>query len=139
MLVCDTSGLLAYFDASDAHCASVTAIVEADPGPFVVSPYVVAELDYLLGTRRGSHAELAVLTELSGGAWELPCMESDDLRDAANVIDGYRDQNIGIADASLVVLAGRYRTSRLLTLDRRHFGVVRTADGGRFTVLPQPE
>jgi ubiquinone/menaquinone biosynthesis C-methylase UbiE len=42
VLVCDTSGLLAYFDASDAHCTQVTAVVEAEPGPFVVCPYVVA-------------------------------------------------------------------------------------------------
>jgi len=51
MLVSDTSGLPAYFDASDAHCAEVSAITEAGPGPFVVSPYVVAELDYLLAAR----------------------------------------------------------------------------------------
>jgi predicted nucleic acid-binding protein len=38
VLVCDTSGLIAYFDASDAHHGAVSAAVEADPGPFIVSP-----------------------------------------------------------------------------------------------------
>jgi len=51
MLVCDTSGLLAYGDASDARCARVSASIAADPGTFVVSPHVVAELDSLLATR----------------------------------------------------------------------------------------
>ncbi len=136
MLVCDTSGLLAYFDASDAHCAQVSAIIDADPGPFVVSPYVVAELDYLLATRRGVHAELAALAELVGGAWELPSIGASELRDACAVIDRYQDQDIGVADASLVVLAHRYRTDRLLTLDHRHFRVIRTTAGKPFTVLP---
>jgi len=137
VLICDTSGLLAYFDASDAYGTQVTAVIEAEPGPFVVSPYVVAELDYLLATRRGVNAELAVLNELSGGAWELPAIEPVDLRGVCGVIDRYQDQNIGVADASLVVLAHRYKTDRLLTLDRRHFRVLRTAAGKAFTVLPE--
>ncbi|MGH2365102.1 MAG: PIN domain-containing protein [Chloroflexota bacterium] len=137
MLVCDTSGLLAYFDASDAHCAEVSGVVEADPGPFIVSPYVVAELDYLLATRRGVHAELAVLAELTGGAWELARMEAADLREARAVIERYEDQNIGVADASLVVLARRYQTERLLSLDRRHFRAIRTTAGRPFTVMPE--
>ncbi|MHB1575308.1 MAG: PIN domain-containing protein [Candidatus Dormibacteria bacterium] len=102
-----------------------------------MSPYIVAELDYLLATRRGVNAELAALTELSGGAWELPTMEVADLREVCPVIDRYRDQDIGIADASLVILAHRYRTDRLLTLDRRHFRVIRTSAGKPFKVLPE--
>ena len=102
-----------------------------------MSPYVVAELDYLLATRRGADAELAALTELSGGAWELPTIETADLRDACAVIDRYRDQDIGVAGASLVILAHRYRTDRLLTLDRRHFRVIRSTAGRPFTILPE--
>jgi uncharacterized protein len=136
MLVCDTSGLLAFFDASDAYCGAVTGVIDADPGPFVVSPYVIAELDYLLATRRGVTAELAALTELSGGAWELPMLDAADLREMCRFIDRYRDQDIGVADASLVLLAHRYRTDRLLTLDNRHFSVIRPKAGKAFTVLP---
>ena len=137
MLVCDTSGLVAYFDASDAHCAQVSHVIETDPGPFVVSPYVVAELDYLLATRRGVAEELAALAELAGGAWELASIATGELSDVFRVIDQYQDQNIGVADASLVVLARRYRTDRILTLDQRHFRVIRTRAGSPFTVLPE--
>lgn len=76
------------------------------------------------------------MTELSGGAWELPCMEADDLRKACALIERYQDQDIGVADASLVVLARRYKTERLLTLDHRHFRVVRAHSGRPFTLLP---
>jgi uncharacterized protein len=135
-IVCDTSGLIAYFDSSDANHADVSAAIELDPGPFVVSPYVLAEVDYLLATRRGVPAELAALRELSGGAWDLPCYEPADLRRALAIIDRYQDQNIGLADASLVTLADRYQTDRLLTLDHRHFRVLRTQAGRAFTLLP---
>jgi uncharacterized protein len=136
MLVCDTSGLLAFFDASDAHHADVSEVVEAEPGPFVVSPYVLAEVGYLLAARRGVREELAVLRELSGGAWELAACTAADVRSAHAIIGRYQDQNIGLADASLVVLADRYRTDRLLTLDHRHFRVVRTIAGTPLTLLP---
>lgn len=136
MLICDTSGLLAFFDASDAHNAVVTAAIDGDPGPFVVSPYVLAELDYLLATRRGVPAELTALSELTGGAWDLAALDQADLGGARDIIDRYSDQAIGLADASLVVLAHRYRTDRLLTLDRRHFHVLRTIAGKSFTLLP---
>jgi len=136
VLICDTSGLLAYFDASDAHNAQMAAVIEADTGPFVVSPYVVAELDYLLATRRGARAELAALAELSNGAWDLAAFDAADLGEACAVVERYQDQEIGVADASLVVLADRYRTDRLLTLDRRHFRAVRTTRGKSFKLLP---
>lgn len=137
MLICDTSGLLAYFDASDSHNSRVQEVIDADSGPFVVSPYVVAELDCLLATRRGVAAELSALSELGGGAWELPSFGATDLRAADGVIERYRDQRIGVADASLVILAARYRTDRLLTLDGRHFRLVRTQSGKPFTLLPE--
>jgi predicted nucleic acid-binding protein len=136
VLICDTSGLIAYFDASDEHHLAVNAVVDDDPGPFVVSPYVLAELDYLIATRRGVREELAALDELSGGAWELPDCASTDVRQAAKVIERYADLEIGLADASVVVLSQRYRTDRLLTLDHRHFRVVGTATGAPFLLLP---
>jgi predicted nucleic acid-binding protein len=52
------------------------------------------------------------------------------------VIGRYRDQAIGVTDASLVVLAERYATRTILTLDRRHFDVLRPLQGKRFALLP---
>ncbi len=136
MLVIDTSGLVAFFDSSDAYHRSVDAAVTADDGPLVVSPYVVAELDYLIATRRGVAEELLVLSELASGAWELPALGPSDLAEARDVVDRYRDLQIGATDVSLVVLARRYGTDRLLTLDRRHFSAVRTVEGRAFELLP---
>jgi predicted nucleic acid-binding protein len=136
MIIADTSGLLAFFNSAEpAHGAVSKAVQESDH--VVVSPYVIAELDYLLATRVSVAAELAALSELAGGAYLLAEFGEDDLRVAAEVIDRFRDQSIGVADASLVVLAGRYETNQILTLDRRHFEVLRPLDGTRFDVLPR--
>ncbi|MGH7758037.1 MAG: PIN domain-containing protein [Candidatus Dormibacteria bacterium] len=136
MLICDTSALLAYFDASDRANLAVSAAIDADPGPYIVSPLVLVELDYLLATRRGTQAELKALKELTGGAWDLISLDASDLSEASYQIERYQGQRIGLADASLAVLADRLRTTRVLTLDHRHFDVVRTRTGHRIEVTP---
>lgn len=135
-LIVDTSALLAYFDASEPQHAAVEEVLVATSDLLIVSPYVIAELDYLVATRHGVEAELAVLDELTGGAWELVGFGLDDLKQARSVIAKYGDQAVGVADASNVVLAERYRTRTIATLDRRHFEVLRPITGSRFTVVP---
>jgi predicted nucleic acid-binding protein len=136
VIIADTSGLLALFNRSEPEHMQVRDLVGSLDAPMVVSPYVVAEIDYLVATRLGIEAELEVLKELSGGAYVLPDIGQEDLVRSAAVIERYRDQDIGATDASIVVLAERYASRRLLTLDRRHFSVLRPLQGGRFTLLP---
>ena len=136
MIIADTSGLLALFNRTEPDHVSVRRLVADRPEPLVVSPYVVAELDYLIATRVGVAAELAVLGELAGGAYVLPGLEASELTTCAQVVARYRDQSVGVADASLVVLADRFSTVEILTLDHRHFDVLRPLSVGRFTLLP---
>ena len=135
-MIVDTSALLAYFDANEPDHGAMARVIEESAEQLVVSPYVIAELDYLVATRVGVDAERAVLAELAGGAWELAAFGGTDLEQAASVIKKYRDQQIGAADASNVVLADRYRTRTIATLDRRHFSVLRPMGGGRFAIVP---
>ena len=134
-VIVDTSALLAFFDVSEPDHEAVSEVLGA-ADVLVVSPYVVAELDYLVATRHGVDAELAVLDELTGGAWDLPDLDQEGLRRSRELISRYRDQEIGVADASVVVLAARYRTRTIASLDHRHFDVLRSLDGGYFEVLP---
>lgn len=136
MIIADSSGLLALFDRGEPEHQAVRQVVAGLEEPLVVSPFVVAEVDYLVATRVGVSEELAVLRELGGGAYVLADFGPADLTRATEVIARYLDQAIGVADASLVVLADRYATRRLLTLDRRHFSVLRPLSGGRFSLLP---
>lgn len=135
-MIADTSGLLAFFNSAEPAHARVRAVIEASDEPLVVSPFVVAELDYLLATRLGVAAELAVLRELSSGAYDLAALDGRDLAACGDIVEKYADQEIGVTDASLVVLARRYDTRTVLTLDRRHFEVLRPAQGRRFALVP---
>ncbi|MCY4651214.1 MAG: PIN domain-containing protein [bacterium] len=136
MIIADTSGLIPFFNQSDPDHEAMVGCLEERDSVIVVSPFVVAEIDYLVATRLGVEWELEVLRELAGGAYELATMDADDLAAATEVVERYRDLGIGITDASLVILAERYRTRTILTLDKRHFRVLRSLSGGRFELVP---
>ena len=135
-MIVDTSALLAFFNTDEPDHQAVSAVFGEATEPLAVSPYVIAELDYLVASRLGVAAELAVLRELTGGAWDLPAIDVEEIVKARTVIERYADQTIGVADASNVILAERYRTRTIVTLDHRHFDVLRPLNGGRFRILP---
>lgn len=135
-MIVDTSALLVYFDAAEPDHAAVANVIDSNAGPFVVSPYIVAELDYLVLTRHGAAAEREVLEQLASGAFELALIDGDRLRAATEIVERYSDVPIGVADASNIVLAEAYRTAEIATLDRRHFSILRFADGSAPTLLP---
>jgi len=80
---------------------------------------------------------LAFLDEVAAGAYRVAPFEAADVEAAAEIVGRYRDQNVGLADASLLVLALRHDTNRLLSLDERQFRVLRPLRRFRsFKLLP---
>jgi predicted nucleic acid-binding protein len=97
---------------------------------------VLAELDYLLAKRVSERVARELLEEVEAGAYHLASFDATDVGKANAVLDGYSDLGLGIADASIVVLADRYDTVDILTLDERRFRAVRRSDGRAFRLLP---
>jgi predicted nucleic acid-binding protein len=135
-LIVDAGALYAQADAADPDHGAVVSVLEAERGPLVTSQVVAAEADYLILRRLGVDVELAFLDDLSEGTYVVDALTPDDLPVARDVAARYRDLELGLADASLVVLAARWRTRRILTLDQRAFRAVAPLQGGAFTVLP---
>ena len=135
MIVLDTSGLLANYDRSDHHHNSVSQLL-MQPQRRLLSPFVLAEVDYLVTRIAGQSVALIVLDDVIRGAYELAPFAASDVAAAKSVIEQYADLHLGIADASLVVMAERYECLDLLTLDQRHFRAVRSLRGQAFRLLP---
>lgn len=139
MILLDTSGLLAaLFPDQRSHVACARALAQAEH-PLVLSPFVLAELDYLVATLVGVAVELELLADVGRGAYQLAPFDGQDVEHAHAVIAAFRDLGIGLADASLVVLARRHQTDRILTLDERHFRVLPSHRGRPFRILPADE
>ena len=136
MIILDTSGLLAAIDASQRSHAAARRALEAASPPWILSPFVLAELDYLLATRVGQVAERALLSEVGREVYRLDSLEPAEIVSAERLIGRYAEHEIGLADASLVVLANRYGVRDLLTLEERHFRALRGPGGRPFRLLP---
>jgi predicted nucleic acid-binding protein len=137
VILLDTSGILAALFADQRHheeCAR--ALREATP-PRIISPFVLAEADYLIQKYGGIKAEMLFLEDVADGAYQIaPFDDRDDLEFARQVISNYEKLGIGLADASIVVLAHRYDCRDVLTLDHRHFRTLRPSGRKRFRILP---
>jgi uncharacterized protein len=136
VIVLDTGGLYAALDANETlHGRAVAALAASTP-PRILSPFVLAELDYLISSRVGHQAQMALLDEVVRGAYRLELFSSEDVGHARRIMERYDDLRIGLADASVVVLAQRHRTLDLLCADERHFRALRGTGGRPFRLLP---
>lgn len=132
--VVDTGPLYAAADLDDAdHAASVEVLQRPDL-ELVVPALVVAEVTYLIGTRLGASAEAAFLRGLNQIEVEPPT--ADEWQRIAELVDTYSDLPLGGTDASVLALAERLKASAVITLDRRHFGVVRPRHRETIELLP---
>lgn len=105
------------------------------PGDLVVSAFTAAEADHLVLSRLGIDAELALIEDLAV-SYTVQALDSRGLQSARELCARYRDIELGLADASMVVLADQWSTHSLATFDQRHFRVVCALDGKPFRLLP---
>ena len=96
---------------------------------------VVAEVAYFLARRAGATAEASFIRGLVELEVEAP--SNEDWPAIADLVERYADFPLGATDASVAVLAERLDTDLIVTLDHRHFGVLRMSDGRPFRLLPE--
>jgi uncharacterized protein len=123
-------------DVSDVRLNSVVALLTNEPGNLIIPSPVTAEIDYLLRRRLGTNAARAFLVDVIQTRFQVGCMTQAEHRTALDLLDRYADLDLGLADLSVIVLADRFRTHRILTFDERHFRAVRSLSGSPFTLLP---
>jgi predicted nucleic acid-binding protein len=138
-VIVDTSAIVAVFDEAHPEHTGIARVVTDTSRLLVVSPMIVAEADYMLASRLATDAALRFAADVASEAYELAEWTAADHAVALDICTRHGDGNdyLGVADASNVVLADRYRTADILTLDQRHFRVLRPLWGAdHFTLLP---
>ncbi len=135
-LVLDAAPLVALADAAEPRFDDLRAVRDGYEGALVLPAPVTAEVDYLIGKRFGQRARRTFLSDLAAQRYDVACLEPEDYTTVATLDARYADLDLGLADCSLVVLAQRYKTCRLLSFDERHFRAVEPLQGGAFELLP---
>lgn len=135
-LIVDASPLIAVLGGADPRRQAILGALVDEPGALIVPPPVVAEVDYFAGRYFGASGRRAFVQELATGRFDVPHLEREDYAAISEVDLRYADLDLGLADCSMVLLAHRYDTTRILTFDERHFRAVAPVGGGAFTLLP---
>lgn len=132
--IVDSGPLVASANRSDPdHEASLEAL--RTPGLRLVIPALcIAEAAYLLGLGGRARVEADFLRGLEGFDVRAPVPE--EWARIAELVEKYADLPLGAVDASVVALSERLRTDRVITLDHRHFRVVRPRHADAFRLLP---
>ena len=135
--ILDASALFAAADRAQAEHARCADVLRRRDLDFVIPALVVTEVVYLIGSRAGPLEEATFVRGLERFAIDPP--NPDEWPVIADLVERYGDFPLGSVDASIVVLADRLDTDLIVTLDRRHFGAIRSPRGRSFRLLPEPK
>jgi uncharacterized protein len=137
-ILVDTGIVVALADLSDPYHPRVATFVRNTREPLLIPVTVLPEVDYLLTKDLGGAAALGALRSVAAGEFQLQEFSSADLTRCVDLMVQYADSNIGLVDASIMAIAERLRITRILTLDERHFRMIRPRHCVAFELLPPP-
>ena len=124
-LICDTGPLYAAMDIADQDHVACARLLETTDEQVLVPAPVVVELDWLVGQRLGPDAFLSFLADSLDGLLEVVDLQTQDYLRVRELLDRYRDLGLGFVDAAVLSVVERLGETKLATLDRRHFTIVR--------------
>lgn len=139
MVIADTGFFVALLRPVDhAHHAALRAY-EAIEEPLVATWPVLTEATHILATRAHPGLASGLVESFASGEFLLAEQGIGDLRRMETLMRKYRDLPMDVADASLVVLAEKIGSGRILSTDRRDFKSYRWKNRKPFTNLMFPD
>lgn len=136
-LIADTGPLYASMDISDIDHARCSQLFETTSEDVLVPAPVLVELEWLASRRIGANAFLSVLDDVAEEQLRVVDLELGDYARAKELMQRYGDLPLGFVDAAVVAIAERLGETKVATLDRRHFGVVRPRHIPALRLMPE--
>ena len=132
----DSGFLFGFIDETDKNNEQIGEILENIIEPIVLPVPAITEVAYFVSKYLGVVALANFLDETSQTDFVLETPTSEDYKRAADVLRKYNDANIDFVDALIMAIAERLKITKILTVDRRHFGMFRPAHCEAFEILP---
>jgi predicted nucleic acid-binding protein len=136
-LILDTGPLYASLDRSDQDHAACRSLIEEADEPLVIPAPVLVEVDYWIDQRLTPGVLVALLADIESGAYRVADLEHVDYTRVRELCDRYADADIGFVDAAVLALVERLSETKLATLDRRHFSLLRPRHRDSIDLLPE--
>ena len=130
-VLADTGFLVALFDPADALAAAAAHYLQRHQHPLASTSANVVEACFFL--RPAAKTEL--LTWIRRGGLSVVEVPASAYAQIESTLRKYAGHDIDFADAALVWLAAATGASRILTVERKDFGMFRLKGGKRFTLI----
>lgn len=134
--ILDTSFLFALVDVTDRNHERVLRVAGTLTDQLILPLSVLPEVCYLLGSRLGHTAMRRFVQELTVSNTMLETITLADLVRVSEILKQYADSRLDFVDATLVAIAERQNITRILSLDRRDYSIIRPRHCSHFEILP---
>ncbi len=135
-VVLDTSFLFALTDLTDRNHDRVLAVVQSINEPLLLPSVVLPEVCYLIASRLGHQVMRKFIANLVVSGIQIESVTATDLERVNQILEQYADSQLDFVDAVIIAIAERLGITRVLTLDRRDFSIMRPRHCDYFEILP---
>ena len=135
--ILDSGFLYATIDKDDINYNSVVqTLTNFQLGNLVLPTIVLVEVCYLLQARLNHKVMRDFIKTIAQSPLKFePLTQTDTIR-IASLLEQYKDINLDFVDAAIVAISERLNISRILTVDRRDFYIIRPSHCNHFEILP---
>lgn len=131
----DTGFLLAIIAENDPYHSDCVRALKNER-QVILPDIVLPELAYLVLRDMDHHTLALFLRSVGAGPVDYVATTRPDLMRAADLPEQYADNRIDFVDCVLVAMAERLNIFRILTIDRRHFSILRPRHISAFEIIP---
>lgn len=133
--IVDSGPLIAVANRADPDHERCLEIKKDTSLRLIIPALCVAEVTFLLGRRAGPDVESRFLNGLRD--WDVRAPAPREWPRISELVRMYADLPLGGTDAAAISLAESLQSNLVVTLDRRHFGVVKPRHVERLRLLPE--
>jgi len=132
----DSGFLFAALNSAEGEHESTIRVLKDVRESIVLPVPAVTEVAYLLARDIGQEAAADFVGSLAETELTLESPTRDDYIRCADLLRQYSDAGLDFVDTMIVAMAERLNITRLLTLDRRDFQIIRPKHSSGFELLP---
>ena len=132
----DTSFVYAVMDRSSREHEQALAFYDGFADPILLPAITLSELAYLINRLGGNRLVVTVIRAIRESQITLVDLTEADYDRVLAILEKYSDSRIDFVDACIMAMAERLNITRVLTFDRRDFGLYRPLHCDAFELLP---
>ena len=132
----DSGFLFASLNAAEAEHSATVRVLDTIREPIVLPVPAITEVAYLLARDLGNEVAADFMQSLATTDLTLENPTQEDYYRSSALLKQYADSKLDFVDALIAAIAERLNITRVLTLDRRDFQMIRPRHCDGFELLP---